>query len=333
LDKRSGGSVWQHGTYDAELNLLYFGVAPTYDTGPLLHPVNDAAVTSDALYTNCTIALNPDTGKLVWYYQHVANDQWDLDWVFERQIVSLTIDGRRRKVVMNVGKMAILDALDRPARICFQSMRACRTSSRISIKDWREDHRSAEMAGSNRPTVICPRVRRAGVAANLLRSADHDALSPVERVLQSFGPEGSGCSRPASDSARRASNSADGTMGRLQAIDVREEVGVGPSSALAAVHPPLSPPPAAWSSPGLDPALKAFDDTSGKLLWQGKLDDLPSGSIVTYSIDKTQYVAVVVGLRNNHVNDLSRTYNAFRRRRGIEIEPANGGAAIWVFAL
>jgi glucose dehydrogenase len=83
----------------------------------------------------------------------------------------------------------------------------------------------------------------------------------------------------------------------------------------------------------LDPALKAFDDTSGKLLWQAKLDDLPSGSIVTYSIGTTQYVAVVVGLRNNHVNDLSRTYNAFRKRRATEIEPANGGPAIWVFAL
>ena len=112
LDERSGGSVWHQGTYDAELNLIYFGVAPTYDTGPLLHPVDDEGVTSDALYTNCTIALDPNTGELVWHYQHVANDQWDLDWVFERQIVDMQIDGRRRKVVMNVGKMAILDALD-----------------------------------------------------------------------------------------------------------------------------------------------------------------------------------------------------------------------------
>ena len=63
LEQRSGGSVWHQGTYDPELNLVYFGVAPTYDTGPLLHPVTHAGVTSDALYTNCTIALNPDTGK------------------------------------------------------------------------------------------------------------------------------------------------------------------------------------------------------------------------------------------------------------------------------
>ena len=84
----------------------------------------------------------------------------------------------------------------------------------------------------------------------------------------------------------------------------------------------------------LDPALKAFDDTTGKLLWQAKLDDLPSSSLVTYSIGTTQYVAVVVGLRNNHVSDLSRRYIAFRKNRGeTNIDPPTGGAAIWVFAL
>ena len=91
LDQRSGGSVWHQGTYDPELNLVYFGVAPTYDTLPLLKASGDQGVTMEALYTNCTIALNPDTGKLVWHYQHVQNDQWDLDWVFERQIVEMTI--------------------------------------------------------------------------------------------------------------------------------------------------------------------------------------------------------------------------------------------------
>ncbi len=61
-DKRSGGSVWHQGTYDSELNLVYYGVAPTYDTGPLLEASDEEGITNDALYTNCTIALNPETG-------------------------------------------------------------------------------------------------------------------------------------------------------------------------------------------------------------------------------------------------------------------------------
>jgi alcohol dehydrogenase (cytochrome c) len=82
----------------------------------------------------------------------------------------------------------------------------------------------------------------------------------------------------------------------------------------------------------LDPSLKAFDDATGKLLWSAPLDDLPSSSVITYSDGTTQYVAVVVGLRNNHINDLSGTYNAFRKRRGDASTPLRSGAAIWVFA-
>ena len=97
---------------DLNLTTNRFGVAPTYDTGPLLHPVDKEGINNDAMYTNCTVALSADTGELVWHYQHMANDQWDLDWVFERQIVNLPFNGVTRRVVMNVGKMAILDALD-----------------------------------------------------------------------------------------------------------------------------------------------------------------------------------------------------------------------------
>ena len=67
LEERNGASVWTAGSYDPDLNLVYFGVD--------------------------TLALNPDTGRLVWYFQHVPNDQWDLDWVFERQVIPLAVNG------------------------------------------------------------------------------------------------------------------------------------------------------------------------------------------------------------------------------------------------
>jgi glucose dehydrogenase len=83
----------------------------------------------------------------------------------------------------------------------------------------------------------------------------------------------------------------------------------------------------------LDPALKAFDDRNGKLLWQAALDNFPSSSVITYSVGSTQYVAVVVGMRNNHINDMSRRYAAFRKTRGLAAAPPLTGAAIQVFAL
>jgi alcohol dehydrogenase (cytochrome c) len=91
-EERNGGSVWIAGSYDSALNLAFFGVAQTYDTALLAKPVRPG-VKTDGLYTDCTLAINPDTGKLVWYYQHLPNDQWDLDWVFERQIVRMPVNG------------------------------------------------------------------------------------------------------------------------------------------------------------------------------------------------------------------------------------------------
>ena len=89
-----------------------FRTGQTYDTGPLLHSVNQPGITNDGLYTDTTLAFNPETGKLVWHFQHMPNDQWDLDWAFERQIVDVPVNGANRKLVLTSGKEAFYDALD-----------------------------------------------------------------------------------------------------------------------------------------------------------------------------------------------------------------------------
>src|SRR5690606_39691233 len=79
-EARTGASVWTPGSYDPETGLAYFGTGNTYDTGPLLEPSGEPGATSDALFTNSTLAIDPATGELVWYFQHFPHDQWDLDW-------------------------------------------------------------------------------------------------------------------------------------------------------------------------------------------------------------------------------------------------------------
>ena len=56
--------------------------------------------------------MNPDTGQLVWHFQHFPNDQWDLDWAFERQILDVPVNGITRRVVLTAGKIGIYDAVD-----------------------------------------------------------------------------------------------------------------------------------------------------------------------------------------------------------------------------
>ena len=112
LDKRNGGSVWIPGSYDPVRNLAFFAPGNTYDTGPLRDLVQADGVNNDALYLDSTLALNPDTGELAWYFQHQANGQWDLDYAFERQVMQLRVGGAVRDVVVTGGKQMIFDILD-----------------------------------------------------------------------------------------------------------------------------------------------------------------------------------------------------------------------------
>jgi alcohol dehydrogenase (cytochrome c) len=339
LEERSGGSVWHQGTYDAELNLIYFGVAPTYDTGPLLHSVNRTGITNDALYTNCTLALSADTGELVWHYQHMPNDQWDLDWVFERQIMKLPINGEIRKVVINVGKMAILEALDAATGEYLFSIDSGLQNVITSIdeKTGKKTFSLDVEPNPEKPCLICP-------SAFGARSWPPTSYSPQTKLV--YVPLTKWCMKMSQEGLRILTSgvglssaphpaSDDGNVGRLQAINIETQE-------LAWAFDQVAPPTTSLLATGgglvfsgdLEPSIKAFDDTSGKLLWQATLDDLPSSSLVTYSVNEKQYVSVVVGQTNNHVRDLKRTYDEVRARSGQEINDAPvGGAAIWTFAL
>lgn len=340
LDKRFGGSVWHQGTYDRDLNLIYYGVAPTYDTGPMLKPSGVPGTTRDALYTNSTIALNPDTGKLAWHYQHFANDQWDLDWVFERQLATIRTGGKTRKVVMNVGKMGILDALDAKTGAYLFSIDAG-TQNIITAIDPVTGAKTIDpqrLPDPARPTVYCPGPSgaRSWPPTSFSKTTGLLYVPVTEWCMKMSGQGAMLLSAPGSglSAADHADATSDGKMGRLQAMDVSGKK-LGWRHDLDA---PLST--SALSTAGgvvfagdLDPALKAFDDRDGKLLWSAPLDNYPSSSVITYSVGATQYVAVVVGIRNNHINDMSRRYQTFRRERGSPVEAPKGEAGIVVFAL
>ena len=99
-DERFGGGVWTAGSYDPALNLVYFGVGNTYDAATLLEPRDGKVGPNDGLYTDSTLALDADTGKLVWHFQHVRRDVWDLDWVFEQSLVDLNVGGKPHRLVV-----------------------------------------------------------------------------------------------------------------------------------------------------------------------------------------------------------------------------------------
>jgi alcohol dehydrogenase (cytochrome c) len=113
FEQRFGGGVWTSGSYDPARNLVYFGTGNTYDIGTLMLPQPRIGESQDALYTDSTLALDPDTGKLVWHSQHMKRDVWDLDWVFEQSLLTLPVNGKPTELVVTGGKTAIFDAMDR----------------------------------------------------------------------------------------------------------------------------------------------------------------------------------------------------------------------------
>jgi alcohol dehydrogenase (cytochrome c) len=340
LDKRSGASVWDQGTYDKALNLVYFGVGQTYDTGPLLKPSGVAGTTQDALYTDSTLALNPDTGKLAWHYQHLSNDQWDLDWVFERTLTTMTVDGRPRRVVMTIGKMGILDALDaRTGGYLFSiDAGAQNVISGIDPRTGAKTIDPVRMPDLTRTTLICPGPSGArSWPATSVNPKSGLLFEPLTLWCVNFGPptgyqllsSGVGMSNADHPDAVKS-----GMMGRLQAMDLKgHKLGWRHDLPAPVSTSALATAGGLVFAGDLDPALKAFDDRDGTLLWQAPLDNYPSSSVITYAVGKTQYVAVVTGLRNNHISDLSRRYQAFRRARGGTAATPKGEPAVVVFAL
>jgi alcohol dehydrogenase (cytochrome c) len=105
--QNGGGSIWVTGSYDADLNLTYWGTGnPGPDWNPAQRP-------GDNLYTDSVIALDPDTGKLKWHFQFTPNDPYDYDSVQVPVLVDATWNGTARKLMMWANRNGFFYVLDR----------------------------------------------------------------------------------------------------------------------------------------------------------------------------------------------------------------------------
>lgn len=104
---RGGGTTWMPGTYDPELNTIYWGTgnaAPDFDGSP--RPGDD-------LYTSCVLALDPDTGKLKWYFQFTPHDLFDYDATQTAVLIDTNYNGTPRKLLVEANRNGFVYVLDR----------------------------------------------------------------------------------------------------------------------------------------------------------------------------------------------------------------------------
>lgn len=104
-----GGTAWDAMAYDPELDLLYVG---TGNGSPWNRDIRSPDG-GDNLYLSSILALNPDTGKLVWNYQTTPGDSWDYTATQHIILADLTIDGKKRNVLMQAPKNGFFYVLDR----------------------------------------------------------------------------------------------------------------------------------------------------------------------------------------------------------------------------
>ncbi len=104
-----GGTVWDGMAYDPELNLLYVG---TGNAAPYPRKLRSPSG-GDNLYLASILALNPDTGRMAWYYQTTPADNWDFTATQKMILADLVIGGKTRQVIMQAPKNGFFYVLDR----------------------------------------------------------------------------------------------------------------------------------------------------------------------------------------------------------------------------
>ena len=329
-DKRNGGSVWSSGSYDAAFNLVYWGTGGPIPHSEIVRGTGDGAV----LYTDSTLALDPDTGKIVWYHQLLPRDNWNLDHVFEQVLADIEVDGRPRQTLLTIGKPGVIWALDR--RTC-EFLWARETTHQTIYQRIDAETGQVALNESLIPTkldeskFVCPSFYGGKLwMATAYNPASKTLFVPLNNLCMDYKTVEQQ-PLPGEDYGRgrmvfRHVPGNNRNIGRVDAVNLEDK-----QTLWSEQRRPY------WSSSLLATAggvvfggdtnrrVVAFEGTSGKILWQLPLNSQPGGFPMTYMAGGEQYVAIPTGP--------SLIGNRVVRQLTPEIPVPSRGSALLVFTL
>lgn len=319
--KTGGATTWQTGSYDAEANILYWG---TGNPGPW----NSDLRKGDNKWSSSLVALDPDTGKILWGYQYTPNDAWDYDGNNAPVLADVSIGGKAMKVAVQANRNGYLYVID---RISGQFVYAEPTlpginwTTGLDAKTGRPSVNEEKRPLSGGPTIE-PIVPGLEGGTNWFPIAYNPDLSyvflnsnnwamgltgwPKEEVVYKPGEVYMGVDY-------QMYRTGD-TIGRTMAFDLvsRKFVWEVPSP-LPLFAGVLATKSGLIFTGDLLGYVMAMDAKSGQRLWRFQTGSAVNASPVTYQLDGVQYVAVLSGLGG----DPSFYYTGPK------------GGMLWVFAL
>jgi alcohol dehydrogenase (cytochrome c) len=290
--ERGGGSTWITGTYDPELNLVFWG---TGNPGP---DMDGDVRRGDNLYSCSVVALDADTGKLKWHYQFTPHDVHDWDAISDPVLVDVTIRGRAVKALIQANRNGFFYTLDRTSGTVLEAKPYTKVTWADGIG---KDGRPIVIAGKE-PTeegnLACPGLGgghnwQATAYSRLtglyyFSSSEHCQL--FYKTRQDFTPgewyQASTVEGPQKSEGTGAILAVDPTTAETK---WRFDLVSTPSAGILATAGGL-----VFTGDAQGYAI-AFDARTGKVLWKFQAGGPIVAPPITYSVDGAQYVAVAAG--------------------------------------
>ena len=283
-----GGSTWLTGTYDAETGLLY------WPTGNPFPDTDGSTRKGDNLYTNCDLAIDPKTGKLVWYFQYTPHDLHDWDAVQPPVLVNAKFQGRERKLLLHANRNGFFYVLD---RVTGEFLLGKPFVKKLTWASGTDAKGRPQLTPNNETTAVntktCPAVRG---ATNWYSTA----YSPQSNLYYVMSVEDCGTYRQAKQGGFGFLNDPrEPSVKLLRAIDIetgdirweiaqtgsadRNYSGVLATSAGLVFYGETSG------------GFAAVDAATGATLWHFETGGFFKASPMTYSVNGRQYVAIASG--------------------------------------
>ncbi|MEL7538081.1 MAG: PQQ-binding-like beta-propeller repeat protein [Pseudomonadota bacterium] len=308
-EQRKHASVWMVGSFDPELDTLYWGTSGPSPSPESVRGSGDGAM----LFTNSTLALDPATGEKKWYFQHLPRDNWDMDHTYERFLIDAEVrpsaddvwvtnpdlpSGTQKLMTGIPGKNGIVWTLNRETGEFYWAKQTIAQNVVEAI-----DPATGEVS-INEDVVLTGEGEFKSVCPAVFGGKDWPAGAYDPRAKTMFISQFNVCMEIAAGDrdpryklSIRAFPLPEGPerFGRLEAIHAETGATLWKHEQPAPIYSVLATAGDVIFAGDFGRRFKAFDAGTGKVLWETILAAPVSGFPISYSVDGEQYVAVATG--------------------------------------